>query len=395
MRDHGDMLDTRHLITKLIGSFTVLWISVRVPVPGKTISLIPIPDNSYLFMPVLKNTDLFPIAMIGIITVIAFMVFWSVMDMVLLGGSLAIVLMPLHHRLSTRVRPHFSAAIITGGVLAVFAGAAYITLMILTANAATLTSMFTSIGTWLNDPATNPISYGVPLSKATLSSLLSEGNEIFVDYEKTLIANLYLILFKMFVFFFSLSALLFHGDWLKERFMSHMPPVICEWVTRLSAVTVDTLYAIYVVQVAIAVLTFFIALPVFALLGYGDVLFYSFLAAFCELIPVLGSSATFLLVGAYALAQGDARGVFIMFFLGYLIVSCVPEIYVRPVLVGRRVKINAVIMFIGIIGGILTMGLAGFVLGPVMIVLLITSFRIYASGRKERKEAAGASCGRA
>ena len=389
------MLDTRHLITKLIGSFTVLWISVRVPVPGKTISLIPIPDNSYLFMPVLKNTDLFPIAMIGIITVIAFMVFWSVMDMVLLGGSLAIVLMPLHHRLSTRVRPHFSAAIITGGVLAVFAGAAYITLMILTANAATLTSMFTSIGTWLNDPATNPISYGVPLSKATLSSLLSEGNEIFVDYETTLIANLYLILFKMFVFFFSLSALLFHGDWLKERFMSHMPPVICEWVTRLSAVTVDTLYAIYVVQVAIAVLTFFIALPVFALLGYGDVLFYSFLAAFCELIPVLGSSATFLLVGAYALAQGDARGVFIMFFLGYLIVSCVPEIYVRPVLVGRRVKINAVIMFIGIIGGILTMGLAGFVLGPVMIVLLITSFRIYASGRKERKEAAGASCGRA
>ena len=389
------MLDTRHLITKLIGSFTVLWISVRVPVPGKTISLIPIPDNSYLFMPVLKNTDLFPIAMIGIITVIAFMVFWSVMDMVLLGGSLAIVLMPLHHRLSTRIKPHFSAAIITGGVLAVFAGAAYITLMILTANAATLTSMFTSIGTWLNDPATNPIAYGMPLSKATFSSLLSEGNGIFVDYQKTLIANLYLILFKMFVFFFSLSALLFHGDWLKERFMSHMPPVICEWVTRLSAVTVDTLYAIYVVQVAIAVLTFFIALPVFALLGYGDVLFYSFLAAFCELIPVLGSSATFLLVGAYALAQGDARGVFIMFFLGYLIVSCVPEIYVRPVLVGRRVKINAVIMFIGIIGGILTMGLAGFVLGPVMIVLLITSFRIYASGRKERKEAAGASCGRA
>jgi predicted PurR-regulated permease PerM len=52
-------------------------------------------------------------------------------------------------------------------------------------------------------------------------------------------------------------------------------------------------------------------------------------------------------------------------------------------------------MFIGIIGGILTMGLAGFVLGPVMIVLLINSFRIYTSERKERKErkeAAAASC---
>jgi predicted PurR-regulated permease PerM len=55
------------------------------------------------------------------------------------------------------------------------------------------------------------------------------------------------------------------------------------------------------------------------------------------------------------------------------------------------VKINPLIMFIGIIGGILTMGLAGFVLGPIMIVLLITSYRMYASDKKER-EAAAAPC---
>ncbi len=339
-------------------------------------------------MPPLKNSDLFPIIIIGIITVIAFMVFWSVLDMVLLGASLAIVLMPLHHRLSARVKPHYSAAIITGAVFTGFVGCTYITLVIFSANAASLTAMFSSIGTWLGDPATNPMSYGVPFSKTTLSSMLAEGNAIFVDYEKTLIANLSVILFKMFVFFFSLSTLIFHGDLLKERFMSHMPPVICEWVTRLSAVTVDTLYAIYVVQVAIAVLTFFIALPVFFILGYGNVLFFSFLAAFCELIPVLGSSSAFVLIGTYALSVGDTRGVFIIFVFGYLVVSCVPEIYVRPVLVGRRVRINAVIMFIGIIGGILTMGLAGFVLGPVMIVLLINSFRMYAAERKERKAVA-------
>jgi predicted PurR-regulated permease PerM len=41
-------------------------------------------------------------------------------------------------------------------------------------------------------------------------------------------------------------------------------------------------------------------------------------------------------------------------------------------------------MFVGIIGGTLTMGLVGFVLGPVIIVLLITSFRIYVQEKKER-----------
>jgi predicted PurR-regulated permease PerM len=334
-------------------------------------------------MPALKTTDLLPFAIIGTIAVTATVVFWPVMDMVLLGGSLAIVLMPLHCRLSARVKPLFSAALITGLVLAGFLSASWFTLTIFSANAGTLSAMFTAIGTWLEDPATNPLSYGVPFSKVTLSAMLAQGDAIFVDYEKTLVANLTLILFKVFVFFFSLSALLHHGEWLKKKSLARMPPVVRTYVERLSSVTADTLYAIYVVQVAIAALTFFIALPVFYLLGYGNILFYSFLAAFCELIPVLGSSSTFVLVGAYALALGDTRGVFIAFFLGYLIVSCVPEIWIRPVLVGRRVKISAFIMFIGIIGGLLTMGLAGFVLGPVIIVLLINSFRIYVSDRKE------------
>lgn len=334
-------------------------------------------------MRALKSTDLLPFAVFGIIMLVAIMVFWSVMDMVLLGGSLAIVLMPLHRRLSVKVRPLYSAAIITGAMLAGFLCACYLTFLLFSANASTLSTMFTAIGTWLEDPSTNPLSYGVPFSKTTLSSMLAQGNALFVDYEKTLVANLTLILFKIFVFFFSLSALLYHGDWLKTQSLPRMPPVVRSYVTSLSEVTADTLYAIYVVQIQMTVLTFFIALPVFYILGYGNILFYSFLAAFCELIPILGSSSTFLLIGAYALALGDTRGVFVAFFLGYLIVSCVPELYVRPVLVGRRVKISAFIMLIGIIGGILTMGLAGFVLGPVMIVLLINTFRIYINARKE------------
>lgn len=39
-------------------------------------------------------------------------------------------------------------------------------------------------------------------------------------------------------------------------------------------------------------------------------------------------------------------------------------------------------MFIGIIGGIFTMGLAGFVLGPISIVLVITSYRMYTERKK-------------
>ncbi|MFA6333050.1 MAG: AI-2E family transporter [Methanoregula sp.] len=333
-------------------------------------------------MSILRN-DQVPFILMVILTLAAIVLFWPVMDMVLLAASLAVVLMPLHHRLSQRVRPVLSAAIVTAVVIGAGGIILWGTLTIFAANASTLTGMFSAIASWINDPDTSFAVFGMTLNKASFISLLTTGNLMFTGYGETLINNLALIAFKAFVFFFTLFILLLRGEELKKRMTEHMPSSLNAFVNRLSDVTVDTLYAIYVVQVAIAVLTFFIAIPVFYLLGYGNILFYSFFAAFCELIPILGASIAFLLIGAYALAIGDIQGVVILFVFGYLCVSCLPEIFVRPVLIGRRVKINPVIMFIGIIGGILTMGLAGFVLGPVLVVLLITSYRLYVQDQKE------------
>ena len=53
---------------------------------------------------------------------------------------------------------------------------------------------------------------------------------------------------------------------------------------------------------------------------------------------------------------------------------------------GRRAHVHPVVMFIGFMGGILTMGIAGFVLGPLILVLLITGYRIL---REEKSETAG------
>lgn len=330
------------------------------------------------------RSEQFPFLLMVIFATACIVVFWSIMDMVLLGASLAVVLIPSHRRLSLRIRPLGSAALITLITLLGCSALLYITYSIFSANTATLRLMFATIAEWVENPATNPLMYGIPLSKGSLTAMLVQADALFVNFLDTVIEYLQVILFKIFTFFFTLFILLLQGDELKSRIMEHLPPSLTEYVTRLSDVTVDALYAIYVVQIAIAVLTFFIALPVFWLLGYGNVLFFSFFAAFCELIPVLGSSATFIVIGTYALALGDTRGVLILFFFGYLIVALMPEVWIRPVLVGRRVKIHPVIMFIGIIGGILTMGLAGFVLGPVIIVLLITTYRMYIRNRPDR-----------
>ena len=204
------------------------------------------------------------------------------------------------------------------------AGAAYVTLMILQANTGLINQIFATIGLWLDNPATHPGAFGVTISKDLLMIWLAKGNALFVNYWTTLANNLFLIVFKGLVFFISFFLLLLKGTAIRDRI--HGTCRNRSGTTRTATpVTVDTLYVIYFVQFAIAALTFFIAIPVFYLLGYGNILFYSFLAAFCEAIPVLGSSVAFIIIGAYALATGDLRGVLIMVILGYFVVSALPE----------------------------------------------------------------------
>jgi len=299
--------------------------------------------------------------------------FWPMLDMIILGASLAVVLLPFHHRVSRHIRPLFSVVIITVSVFAGFIAVGYGIISVLRAE---------TIENWLVNPETSLQAFGLSLNKEILALWLTKGSHLFISYWTTLTYNIPFFAFKILAFFLTFSILLLVGEELKQRVLAHLPAPAEGYIGHLTPVTVDTLYVIYIVQAVISILTFFISIPVFYLLGYGHIFFYSFLAAFCELIPVLGSSVAFILIGAYAFALGDVRGVLILFIFGYFVVSALPEIAVRPVLVGRRAKIHPLIMFVGIIGGLLTMGLAGFILGPLIIVLLIDGYQSWRGNRR-------------
>lgn len=331
----------------------------------------------------------------GLLALAGLVLFWPFASMVIVGASVAVILLPVHHRFSRSVRPWLSAAVLTAGVCCILLAILATMVFVFSKNSAPLMAILDTIRSWLTDPSTNPLlAVDQKISPSTASFFrsqfiywLSVAREFFVDFESTIILNGTRIAIQALLFFISVFFLLLYGEKLKESVFLRIPFLsIRKHDARLSSVTFDTLHVIYVAQFSIAVLTFFISLPVFYLLGYGNILFYSFFAAFCELIPVFGSTVAFILIGAYALALGDLQGVLILFFLGYIGVAALPEIFIRPVLMGRRAHVHPVVMFTGFMGGILTMGIAGFVLGPLILVLLITSYRIY---REEKSVTAG------
>jgi predicted PurR-regulated permease PerM len=333
----------------------------------------------------------------GVIALAGLALLWPVASMIIVGASVAVVLLPMHHNLSLRTRAWLSAALITVMVFFAVLATVSVTLFIFSRNTLALTQMMDTIGSWLTNPTTNPLAViDQRFSPSAASYIhvqfvywLGVARAFFVNFEHTLLSNGALITTQLVIFFISVFVLLLYGEQLKERVFGSIPFLsLRKHDARLSSVTVDTLHVIYVAQFAIAVLTFFISIPVFYLLGYGHILLYSFLAAFCELIPVFGSTVAFILIGAYALALGDIQGVIVLFVLGYVGVAALPEIFIRPVLMGRRAHVHPAVMFVGFIGGIITLGFAGFILGPVVLVLLIVCYRIYC---EEKQASAGMS----
>lgn len=322
------------------------------------------------------RTDLVPFVLITGILIAALIIFWNLLDVVVLAISIAVVLYPLQGYCMNCLNRYVSATLITLLVFVVIVATVLFCIFVLSQNSATLQEVVGTIENWIRNPSTDPKVFGLPVERGQVSTWLDLSKSLFLRYWQMIFSDVTAIALKTVIFFASLYVLLVHGEQFRVRIMARIPDTVRGHVQKMADDIVDTLYAIYVVLVAIAALTFVIAIPVFWVLGYGHILFYSFLCAICELIPVLGSSVVFIFLGAYALSIGDITGVLILFFFGYICVAALPEIFVRPVLMGRRLKLHPLLMLIGFIGGIIALGMVGFVIGPVIIVLLMDIYRL-------------------
>jgi predicted PurR-regulated permease PerM len=330
----------------------------------------------------LKN--IIPIIVIFGIVLSVFVVFWRLLDMILLAFSLAIVVMPLQRRIIRKVKSRWIAALLTTTlVLSLFAGTIYFTFFVISQNGAYLAEILVSIAEGMRTIGAEPIVAAIPLPPEQVeiwaNSQLESASVSLSDF----LSQIPLIIVKFIIFFLSLYLFFLGGDRIREELSCRLPQRLSRAVDQMTEPVVNTLYAIFVVHFSIAALTFILALPFFYVLGYGHVVFYALIAAIFQLFPMIGDSMLMLFLLVFAISQGDIRGVVLVIFLGYPVVSALPDLYYRPLLMGSRAAIHPILMWIGFFGGAIAMGTIGIILGPVLITLLISGYRILVEGLKE------------
>lgn len=100
--------------------------------------------------------------------------------------------------------------------------------------------------------------------------------------------------------------------------------------------------------------------------------------AILAFIPFIGISIVFIPITVYLLISGQvAKG--IMFFIYFSLLSGVVEYIMKPKIVGDRVKMHVLLVFISIFGGIATFGILGILLGPLVAIAFLTLAEIYLS----------------
>ena len=98
--------------------------------------------------------------------------------------------------------------------------------------------------------------------------------------------------------------------------------------------------------------------------------------AILAFIPVVGISIVYIPFSVILLiADQPSRAVALFAILA--VVSGVVEYWLKPLLVGRRAQMHTLLVFLSLIGGAITFGAVGLLLGPLMMTAFLTIVEIY------------------
>jgi predicted PurR-regulated permease PerM len=127
---------------------------------------------------------------------------------------------------------------------------------------------------------------------------------------------------------------------------------------------------------------------VFAIFGFQSPFLYGVIMALLAFLPIVGIGAVFLPAAIYLLLQGRiGSGIFFVVF--YAVLSGGIEYFFKPKIVGQRVQMHTLLVFLAIIGGLKLFGILGIIYGPLVVTAFLTLSDIYESSYQRIVEPRG------
>jgi predicted PurR-regulated permease PerM len=218
------------------------------------------------------------------------------------------------------------------------------------------------------------------LRQAVLDRLQSVSAAL-LDWAKSLAVNLTETILDTVIMLFTLFFLLRDGDKIRERLGSLLPLEPRRYNQLVETVSESVIANIYGV-LAVALAQGVLAAIGYTIAGLPSVGIWSVATALFSMVPLVGSAAVWGSAVIYLLVTAQWGMALFMLAWGVGVISLADNI-VRPLVLSGRVKLNTLLVFFSLLGGMRAFGVVGLFLGPIIVSVTMALLRILEEERRE------------
>ncbi|HEY2457355.1 MAG TPA: AI-2E family transporter [Candidatus Acidoferrum sp.] len=303
----------------------------------------------------------------------------------------AIFFYPVYERLEKRFSPTISALIATVGATLLLILPVLLVFLYATREAVDATSRIQGMvasGTapvpremlnWFQEKLPNS------LQNVDLLGYLRQGAEKAASFLASrfgaLVKNLFSFFVNLFILLFALFFMFRDGKQIL-RAVRHLIPFERDLQDDMLSESRDLIFASVAVALLIAAIQGALGGLAFVLSGLAAPVFMAVLIAFFSIVPVVGSALIWVPAALWLGLNGHwGKAVVVLAICGG--VAGVADNFVRPLLLRNRTRLNDLLLFISILGGLDVFGLLGLVAGPTIVAAALGVFRVYMQHRDE------------
>jgi len=210
---------------------------------------------------------------------------------------------------------------------------------------------------------------------------IGSSSKYLLNLIQNLAGNLTSFLFNFVIMIFALFFFFRDGKKIYREFL-YLIPMDESQKDKISKIFSDTIDGVILGSVVIAILQGLLIGLMFWILGISYPMLSGALSFLLSFLPAVGAAIVWFPVGIYLLLTGSIIKGIILLLFGFLILSTIDNI-IRPLIIGGKVKLPTLFLFLSIIGGIHVFGFSGIVLGPVIVAVFISFIEIYKQTYKE------------
>ncbi len=233
-----------------------------------------------------------------------------------------------------------------------------------------ITGMIERLPDWLERPLTSALGW-LPSDMESLASQAMSRGEAAMGLFGTILAGITSLAFDLVLMLIVFHTLLEHGKELVAWILRVSPlPETKELLgesRQTSAFVLRSSFLTALVQGSVATIGFYIA-------SVPNPLFFGTVALFAAFIPAVGTAMVTLPMIALLVLSGYVWQPIFLAVWAVLAIGLVDNM-LNPLLIRNGVRLNGVVIFITLIGGMLVFGAIGLIIGPLSVTVFLAMVR--------------------